>query len=254
MRRVLPDPRRHAPGVGFQRGREGEPSVTAEVRQRDSESVAASPDLGPARDLVSVAEAPGSFPARAVTVTTAVAGVLAVQACLVARRWGRAVIACTAALLWVAGAGVSSAYLGMSWTPAILGAWALGATWGAVLLTAWHTGSRLQHPNTPAAVRPMTGPTTTYIAGHASASDGSRSALALRFRRPVPAEPRSCSDRRTASGPAGSENHGLAACSPGGRFEHEPHRRTGGVEFGPPSCGECVDELKAAAVYGQGLF
>ena len=109
-------------------------------------------------------------------------------------------------------------------------------------------------PKTPAAVRPMTGPTTTYIAGHASASDGSRSALALRFRRPVPAEPRSCSDRRTASGPAGSENHGLAACSPGGRFEHDPHRRTGGVEFGPPSCGECVDELKAAAVYGQGLF
>lgn len=102
---------------------------------------------------VSVASAPGSFPALAVTVTTAVAGVLAVQACLVARRWGHAVAACTAALLWVAGAGVSAAYLGTSWATDILGAWALGATWGAVLLTAWHTGSLLRSP-TPARPAP----------------------------------------------------------------------------------------------------
>ena len=108
----------------------------------------------PADLAVTVSSAHGSFPALAVTVTTAVAGVLAVQACLAARRWGRAVSACTAALLWAGGAGVSAAYLGTHWATDILGAWALGAAWGAVLLTAWHAWSRLRRPQTAAADRP----------------------------------------------------------------------------------------------------
>jgi len=105
----------------------------------------------PAGLAVTVSATPGSFPALAVTVTTSVTGVLAVQACLAARRWARAVTACTAGLLWTAGAGVSAAYLGTSWATDILGAWALGATWAAVLLTAWHTGSLLRQPHKPAA-------------------------------------------------------------------------------------------------------
>jgi len=99
----------------------------------------------PPSDLaVSVAPAPGSFPALAVTVTTGVAAVLAVQACRNARSWRRAVSACTAALLWAGGAGVAAAYLGEHWTTDILGAWALGAAWAAVLLTTWHTWSQLR--------------------------------------------------------------------------------------------------------------
>jgi undecaprenyl-diphosphatase len=105
----------------------------------------------PADLAVTLSAAPGSFPALAITVTTSVTVVLAVQAFLAARRWGRAVTACTAGLLWTGGAGVSAAYLGTYWTTDILGAWALGATWGLVLLTAWHTGSRLRRRQTPAA-------------------------------------------------------------------------------------------------------
>jgi undecaprenyl-diphosphatase len=104
----------------------------------------------PAPLAITVSSAPGSFPALSVTVTTAVAVVLTVQAFLAARRWGRAVTACTTALLWIGGAGVSAAYLGSHWSTDVLGAWALGAAWGAVLLTAWHTWSRLRHVPTPA--------------------------------------------------------------------------------------------------------
>ena len=103
----------------------------------------------PAHLAVSVAATPGSFPALGVTVTTSVAGVLAVEAFLAARRWGRAVTASAVALLWTCGAGVSAAYLGTYWATDILGAWALGATWGAVLLTAW-SGSRLRRRLTSA--------------------------------------------------------------------------------------------------------
>jgi membrane-associated phospholipid phosphatase len=105
----------------------------------------------PAQYAVIASSAPGSFPALAVTVTTAVAEVLAVQACLTGRSWGRAVTACTAALLWAGGAGLSAAYLGTHWPTDILGAWALGAAWGAVLLTAWHTWSRLRRTTHPPA-------------------------------------------------------------------------------------------------------
>jgi membrane-associated phospholipid phosphatase len=113
----------------------------------------------PSELAASISSAPGSFPALAVTVTTAVAGTLAVQACLATRTWGRAVTACTAALLWAAGAGVSAAYLGTHWTTDILGAWALGAAWGAVLLTTWHTWSRLRRPRkVAAAYRPTVDP------------------------------------------------------------------------------------------------
>jgi len=107
----------------------------------------------PAASAVFVPSASGSFPALAVTVTTAVAAVLAVQTCFAARSWGRAVTACTAALLWAGGSGVSAAYLGTSWATDILGAWALGAGWAAVLLTTWHTWSRLRRPQAHATQR-----------------------------------------------------------------------------------------------------
>lgn len=105
----------------------------------------------PAQYAVSVPPAAGSFPALTVAVCTAVAGMLAVQASLAAHSWGRAVTACTAALLWAGGAGVSAAYLGSNWMTDILGGWALGAAWDAALLTAWQTWSRLRRPQ-PAAV------------------------------------------------------------------------------------------------------
>lgn len=98
----------------------------------------------PAPYVLSASAAPGSFPALAVTVTTAVAAVTAGQACLSGRSWGRAVTACTAALLWAAGAGVAAAYLGTHWTTDVLGAWTLGAAWAAVLLTSWRAWSRLR--------------------------------------------------------------------------------------------------------------
>jgi len=98
----------------------------------------------PGQYAVGVSAAPGSFPALAVTVTTAVAAVTAVQACLSARTWGRSVTACTAALLWAGSAGVATAYLGTHWTTDVLGAWALGVAWAAVLLTAWQAWSRLR--------------------------------------------------------------------------------------------------------------